>query len=173
MNRKASLALSALAIVALSSCQQEAPPPAAPAEAGPAAVAEAPATPPSSKDPGAYEAFTPSGPALDHRAFAGRFSGTLPCASCPGIDTTLVLKDDYSFELTEVHQDSKDPAVLTKGTWTAEEDGHRIRLDPDSKAAEDRLFKAVANDEVQALDKDGNAIESSANLSLRRGTASQ
>ena len=113
----------------------------------------------------------PSGPALVHRAVAGRFSGTLPCASCPGTDTLLVLKDDYRFELEEKFQGSDAPAATIVGTWSAEEDGQRLGLDPDDKNTEDRLLQAVANDEIRVLDKDGKPIDIDANLSLRRDAA--
>lgn len=169
MNRNMlSLLILLLAASLGTACQRDAEPPAAPAEAEKTAEAAPPATPASSSDPGAYEAFVPSGPALDHRAFAGRFSGILPCAGCPGTDTVLSLGEDYRFEFTETLQGSGAAPATVKGSWSAEEDGHRLRLDPDSKEAEDRLFQVIANDEIRLLDKDGKPIESEANLSLRR-----
>ncbi|MDE0535713.1 copper resistance protein NlpE [Tenacibaculum sp. L6] len=39
--------------------------------------------------------------------WAGIYEGTLPCASCPGINTTLKLNADLTFELTEVYLDEE------------------------------------------------------------------
>ena len=155
--------------------QQSAPPPAsadAPANSAVApAPAEAPPEAPAADKAGAYEAFVPSGPALDHRAFAGMFMGTLPCASCAGIDTQLELKDDYSFMLNETYRESKDAGPFRiKGTWSAEEDGHLLRLDPESKSENDRLFQVVANDEIKLLDADGKPLVGTPNYSLRRAS---
>lgn len=38
----------------------------------------------------------------------GTYKGTLPCASCPGIDMTVVLNKDNTFTVTTVYQGVKD-----------------------------------------------------------------
>jgi hypothetical protein len=51
-------------------------------------------------------------------ALVGRYSGTLPCADCPGIVTTLWLHPDAGFVLQETYLD-RDPAPTgTFGSWT-------------------------------------------------------
>lgn len=156
----------------MAGCQREPAPPTAPAStpANPTADATPSAVDTKVDDkPDAYEAFVPNGPALDQRAFAGRFTGTLPCATCPGIDTQIEIKDDYTFQLTETYKESKDASpIKTKGTWSAESDGHMLRLDPDSKSEDDRLYQVLANDEIKLLDKEGKPIVGSLDYSLRR-----
>ncbi|NUO75881.1 MAG: copper resistance protein NlpE [Lysobacter sp.] len=155
------LVLASAAVIALAACEKK---PAEPVAAAPAAdAAMAPAATP--------EPAPPAAPALDAKAFAGTFSGTLPCADCPGIDTKLELKADGTYAVEDVYQDRKDGNTKGDGTWTAEEAGARIRLDPNSKSDEDRLYQVVSADEIRALDKDGKAIESQANLSLKRQAA--
>lgn len=165
MNQKL-LALACLAALTLSACnkQAETPPAEAPktAEAAPAPAAE--------PTPAPVEAPKP---AFDAAAFAGAFSGTLPCADCGGIDTKLELKADGSYAIDETYQGKKDGAHKGDGSWTAEEDGKRLRLDPNSKSDSDRLFEVVSHEEIRSLDSQGQAIASQANQSLKRASAAQ
>lgn len=164
MNPKLLVIASVALSVAIVGCKPQ--PPAEPAADAPKAeAAVAPAAVP--------EAAPPVAPALDAKAFAGTFSGTLPCADCPGIDTKLELKADGSYAIDETYQSRKDGNSKGDGTWTAEEAGQRVRLDPNSKTLEDRLYQVVSADEIRAVDKDGKAIETQANLSLKRQPAAQ
>jgi copper homeostasis protein (lipoprotein) len=164
MNQKL-LALACLAALALSACNKPAEAPAAPAETAKAAE-PAPAPEP------APVAEAPK-PGFDVAAFAGSFSGTLPCADCSGIDTKIEFKADGSYAIDETYQGKKDGAAKGDGTWTAEEDGKRLRLDPNSKTDPDRLFEVVSHEEIRQLDTEGKAIASQANLSLKRASAAQ
>jgi uncharacterized lipoprotein NlpE involved in copper resistance len=107
---------------------------------------------------------------LDMRAFAGSFEGTVPCADCPGIDTALELFADGSARLDEQYRDRKHETGET-GTWTVEEHGKRIRFDPDSKDAEDRVYAVTSNDELRMVDRDGNPIDGDAYALVRAGKA--
>jgi copper homeostasis protein (lipoprotein) len=111
---------------------------------------------------------SPAPEGLDVRAFAGSFKGTLPCADCPGIDSTLELKADGSYALHDVYQESGNATNDGTGTWTVEEAGKRIRLDPNSKDDQDRLYAVASNNELQMLDADGKAPASGLDYSLRR-----
>ncbi len=141
-------------------------PAAAPAEAGQAAADAHPTDVISEVD----NAPAPEG--LDVRAFAGTFGGTLPCADCPGIDTALELKADGTYALHRKYRE-RDAASDGDGTWTVEEGGRRIRLDPNSKQDEDSLYEVVSNDELRMLDADGKAIESGLDYALRRRVAAK
>ena len=46
----------------------------------------------------------PNAAGFSSKDFAGIFTGSLPCADCPGIDETLQLNPDGSFELTDVYR---------------------------------------------------------------------
>lgn len=117
----------------LAACQpQSATPEAAPAAAD--TVAPAPAVQ-AVAAPAATQAATPAANASDPRAFAGRFVAG---------GTSIELRGDGRFEL-------RDAGVAVDGTWTAEEDGTRIRLDPNSKAEPDRLFSVISIDEIRPL----------------------
>lgn len=164
MNQKL-LALACLAALALSACNKPAEAPSAPAEA-PKAAEPAPAPAPAAAAQAPKAGF-------DLAAFAGGFNGTLPCADCPGIETKLELKGDGSYNIDETYQDKKDGNHKGDGSWTAEEDGKRLRLDPNSKSDSDRLFEVISNDEIRLLDQDGKAIDSPLNYSLKRVSVAQ
>lgn len=163
MNRKL-LLIAMASTLAIAACK-----PQAPAEpATPAADTAAPA--PAEPAPVAVEsapANTAADVPFDVKGFAGTFSGTLPCADCPGIDTTIALKPDGSYTVHEVYQ-GKPGGFDGDGTWTAEENGQRIRLDPNSKSEQDRLFAVKSKDEIETLDMEGKAIATSTPHALKR-----
>ena len=159
MNRKL-LLIAMASTLAIAACKPQAPAePGAPvaAPAAPVAVESAPAS-------------TAADVPFDIKGFAGTFTGTLPCADCPGIDTSIALKADGSYVLRETYQGKPD-AFDGDGTWTAEENGQRIRLDPNSKSVQDRLFAVKSKDEIEALDMEGKAIATSAPHALKRKDA--
>ena len=172
MNPTARLACLALSVALVAACQRSEPADDATAAADTASTA-APATAPAedaskvvSTDDGAADAGE-----LDLRAFAGTFNGSLPCASCPGIETELTLSPDGTFAMTETYIDQPDGTQKSQGTWSAEQDGARLRLDPDSKSENDRVYEIVSNDEVRMLDLGAQRIESGLDYSLRRSGA--
>jgi copper homeostasis protein (lipoprotein) len=110
-------------------------------------------------------------PTFDQKGFAGTFKGSLPCADCPGIDATLELKPDGSFQLSEVHQTKAAANSKIDGTWTVEAGDKQIRLDPNSKAEQDRLFAIASNEQIDVLGADGKP--GNVAQSLKRETATQ
>ena len=127
-------AASVIALVTtLAACQPQPAPP----EVTPAAADAAAPVPAAQAD--AAPAATPVASASDARAFAGRFIAG---------SASIELRGDGSFELS-------DGGTRFDGTWTAEEDGARIRLDPNSKAEPDRLFSVASSDEIHPLGAEG------------------
>ena len=167
MNRKHLTAACLVALVALAGCKRETE--AAP-DLAPVAETQPVATTPAGVAP-ATEPAPEAGPALDTKAFAGNFSGTLPCADCPGIDTTLELHTDGTFMLMETYQERKVEPAMLEGTWTAEENGSRIRLDPNSKSEQDRLYAVTSRDQIIQLGSDGTPAATGADSSLKRDAA--
>ncbi|GAB3096366.1 copper resistance protein NlpE [Lysobacter terrae] len=162
MNQKL-LLLAAASVLAIAACKPQAPaepavPAAAPAEPAapaPVAVESAPAT-------------APSDVPFDIKGFAGVFTGTLPCADCPGIDTTVTLNRDGTYTVHDTYQGKPGKGFDGEGTWTAEENGQRLRLDPNSKSEQDRLFAVASQDQIDQLDAEGKAIDTQAPHSLKR-----
>lgn len=117
----------------------------------------------------AQSGVQPDAGAIDSKAFAGKFTGTLPCADCPGIDETLQLDADGSFVLTDAYQERPDSTFTLHGTWSLEADGKRVRLDPGSKAEVDRLFAIDDNDTLTLLGADGERADGAPDMRLKRG----
>lgn len=161
-----SFALGLLAL-SLAACKQEAEP----APAAPAAVVEpAPAPTPEMTPQSSDSDLAAKSGAIDMKAFPGKFAGTLPCASCPGIDTKLELMADGPFKLTETYQGEAGAPTVSEGTWTIEDGGKRLLLDPNSKSDPDRSYEIVSNDEIRLLGQDGKPVKSQLNYSLKRET---
>ena len=96
----------------------------------------------------------------------GTFAGTLPCADCPGINTTLVISEDGTYTLAEAYQERQDKAV-SDGKWTLGADGKTLHLVPTAGDG-DRYYQSVSADELRMLDADGKPVDSPLNYSLHR-----
>ena len=168
MNRTRILLAIALSCLAIAACKRDADSP--PATDAMPAVAEAVPAEPASAVISEVDHNSPASaaPGFDAKAFAGTYGGTLPCADCPGIDTSIMFSPEGGYTLSEVYQDRDSGSLVVKGTWTVREDGKTLLLDPEDKAAHDRWYEVVSPSELRALDKDGKAIDSSLDYSLRR-----
>lgn len=88
--------------------------------------------------------------------WAGTYSGTVPCASCPGIDTVVTLYDDGTYRRTLHYIDKSPGPEVETGTFAWNDAGSRVILDADVSAphqyqvGEHRLFQ---------LDLQGQRIE--------------
>ena len=162
MNRQTVAIAIAFATLSIAGCKREATAPpaveAAPAEAIKSAVI-------SEIDHGSpASAF----PAFDVKAFAGLYAGILPCADCPGIDTSIAFTPEGSYSMSETYQEPGGGSFVTKGTWTLREDGKTLLLDPEDKEERDRWYEIVSATELRALDRDGKAIDGKLDYTLRR-----
>ncbi|UYW01207.1 copper resistance protein NlpE [Flavobacterium agricola] len=88
--------------------------------------------------------------------WAGTYTATLPCADCPGINATVVLNDDNTFEVTYDYIDNPTNKLVDKGTFTWFNNGNAIETTGDGERAK---YKVIENGLVQ-LDQDGNEVVS-------------
>lgn len=102
--------------------------------------------------------------------FAGVFSGTLPCADCPGIDTTLTLKADGSYLLHSVYQE-RSASFDEEGVWQVEQSDRSIRLQPKGTDDATSGYQIISKDELKMLDSEGKPIDTPLNYSLHRKAA--
>lgn len=87
--------------------------------------------------------------------WAGTYVGTLPCADCPGIQTTIFLFENGDFEIEENYLE-RSFMRQDKGTFEWNDAGDVITL----RGIEDsnpRLFKVAENQIIQ-LDIEGKPI---------------
>ena len=102
--------------------------------------------------------------------WVGRYYGVLPCASCEGIETTLILQEDGSYQLTETYKQRQPFTEETAGRFTWRKPQEIFQLD---KAGGERLYQ-IGNGQIWALDADGKQVEGElANLYILKQTASQ
>ncbi|MCE7733051.1 copper resistance protein NlpE [Vibrio campbellii] len=64
----------------------------------------------------------------NQEAWSGTFTGTLPCADCPGIDTTLVLSDDNTYTLEQHYQEKGEAPIRTEGLLSWNDTGDTVTL---------------------------------------------
>ncbi|NML36292.1 copper resistance protein NlpE [Chitinophaga sp. G-6-1-13] len=108
------------------------------------------------------------------------YTGTLPCADCSGIQTTLSLEEngpdgEQSFKLKETYQGvaGKDQTFNSEGTYKVlhgdaeDKDAEIIQLNPDKDQNLQRYFRR-AGDVLRQLDKDRQAVPSAMTYSLKR-----
>jgi copper homeostasis protein (lipoprotein) len=155
MNRKLLVASIALISIAFVACKREAPAPTpAPAPELPAVTA---VTQPAAQI--ASDVVPREASGFHGKAFAGMFTGTLPCADCSGIDETLELKTDGSFTLTDAYRGRPQGTQTVAGNWTTEDNDKRLRLSSSGKTEQDHLYAIASHDEVAALGRDGKQAD--------------
>ncbi len=88
----------------------------------------------------------------------GVYNGFLPCASCPGIVSTLKINSDKTFEQSTLYLGEKGGYFTESGTIAFSKDGDHIVISPE-KGSKTRY--AVGENRLIMLDKDGkeNATE--------------
>ncbi|PUB31096.1 putative lipoprotein NlpE involved in copper resistance [Elizabethkingia sp. YR214] len=85
--------------------------------------------------------------------WAGTYEGTLPCADCPGIKTTITLKDDNTYTMTEEYVDKKTKAE-DKGKFEWDKSGGKISL----VSKDGKRQYMVGENQLIHLDMDGKEI---------------
>jgi len=79
------------------------------------------------------------------------YYGVLPCADCPGIETTVTIHDGDRYTLTTRYQVGGDIPVDENGRFTRHEDSNRIVLDNGQQ------FK-LGHNTLLHLDQEGGVI---------------
>jgi copper homeostasis protein (lipoprotein) len=106
------------------------------------------------------------------------FKGTLPCADCEGIETTLQLFIDNtqatkSYKLTETYLGKPEPenTFTTEGNYVAlyYEDSTLViyRLNPEDPATA-RYYRKISDDEMMMMSPAAENIDSKLNYTLKR-----
>lgn len=89
----------------------------------------------------------------ERASLAGSFTGAIPCAGCNGDDATLTLAADGSYTITRT---GTNPG--NHGSWTTEEGGSRIRLDPQRKEDGSQVWAILSHDSLELRDEDGTPL---------------
>lgn len=90
------------------------------------------------------------------RTVSGMYEGVLPCADCPGIETTLSFDNDSNVSKTVLYQDSKGAAETEKGKWKL--NGPYVEVTFKDNQTEFYLIKTDST--IAILDQDKKEIQS-------------
>jgi len=85
--------------------------------------------------------------------WAGAYTGVLPCADCPGINTRLTLKRDGGFELTTQYLERQPAPATVRGQFTWAASGNAITLDATGGGQQ----YAVGEGRLTQLNRDGSS----------------
>ncbi len=85
--------------------------------------------------------------------WSGTYEGTIPCADCPGIKTTVVLNSDNTFSLTSEYME-RNTKLEDKGSFMWHNNGSVVHL----KGKETDLKLKVGEDMLFYLDQEGEEI---------------
>lgn len=97
------------------------------------------------------------------------FTGTLPCASCEGIETRITFQADNTFFMTQTYVGQPGPNRADDlGRWVMSEYGNIAVLK--GQRGDVRYFRMDAPDALHMLDIEGRTIHSKLNYTLRRAT---
>lgn len=87
--------------------------------------------------------------------WAGTYSGVLPCASCPGIETVVTLNADGSYQRSLLYIDEGPTPEVSTGSFSWNETGNTVTLDAVSDEAQQYQ---VGENALYHLDRDGKRI---------------
>ncbi len=85
----------------------------------------------------------------------GIYRGTIPCADCPGIKTTVSLETDNTFKIASEYLGDEGGKSETTGNFSWDKSGTKIIL----KSAKEETQFLVGDGTLTQLDKSGNKIE--------------
>lgn len=88
----------------------------------------------------------------------GVYKGTVPCADCNGIETTITLARDNTFTRNQVYSGKSDQAIFDKGSFTWDSTGSNISIKGQDGTAQ--VYK-VGENVLFLLDKNGKRITGS------------
>lgn len=89
--------------------------------------------------------------------YEGSYKGVIPCADCEGIETTITLGKENTYELSSKYIGKGDgQPYVSKGTFVWRPDGSTIELQGDTDGA---FLYFVGENKLWQLDMEGNRIE--------------
>jgi heat shock protein HslJ len=116
-----------------------------------------------------YEPMSPQGSSSALPDLPSTFTGTLPCADCPGIKYRLSINPDQTFS-SHMAYEERNASFEDTGKWELTDNGRVLVLHGSHNATD--KFAVRDSDTLRKLDMNGNEIESKLNYDLKREPAS-
>jgi heat shock protein HslJ len=100
----------------------------------------------------------------------GTYTGMTPCADCEGIETTVTLNKDMTYQLSNNYKGKSTDAIMKTGTFSFNKDGNSITL---GNITDGPSMYAVGENQLIQLDMQGNKItgDLSEKYILKKGAA--
>ena len=89
--------------------------------------------------------------------WVGTYSGIVPCADCPGIETRITLSKDNTYQISRKYQDKGEDVFQTSGTFQWNTDKNVITLGNLNKTQFPTMYKLDKGSLIQ-LDLNGKVI---------------
>jgi copper homeostasis protein (lipoprotein) len=102
------------------------------------------------------ETFKEEHTAKNSLDYLGTYKGTLPCADCEGIETTITLNKDETYTSTMKYLGKEEKEFKDMGDYTWMEDGNRLSLEGIDTPP---VFYFVAEGKLIQLNQEGNEIK--------------
>ncbi|WP_170866172.1 copper resistance protein NlpE N-terminal domain-containing protein [Pontibacter flavimaris] len=97
-----------------------------------------------------------AGKTKEPASVAGTWRGVIPCADCPGINYTLRLNEDNTFEGTLTYQERDVEPFTRTGTWRLH--AGKVALEAADNGTVPTLFELTKTGELNMLDQEGKPI---------------
>jgi heat shock protein HslJ/uncharacterized lipoprotein NlpE involved in copper resistance len=89
--------------------------------------------------------------------FIGTYKGTVPCADCEGIETTLTLLDSSNYKLESTYKGKSKTPFVNKGSYSWNDTGTKIKLNGIKDGEGAGQYLVIENGLIQ-LDLNGNRV---------------
>lgn len=96
---------------------------------------------------------TPAATTEHTPTYCGVYEGTLPCADCSGIQTTLQINEDTTYGLTSVYLDEKDGTFEYNGVYKMPNDSLIMLITPSSN--EKTYYRIIDDQSIMLSDSLG------------------
>lgn len=87
--------------------------------------------------------------------YVGTYKGVLPCADCGGIETTVVLNENNTYNIKTKYIDKGDKVFEEKGTFTWDQSGNKIVLNEKENTP---TYYQVGENTLTQLDIEGKKV---------------
>jgi heat shock protein HslJ len=94
----------------------------------------------------------------DTPKWTGVYAGVLPCASCPGIQTTITLNNDSTYCMETVYMEEDNEPIVKEGSFTMNNEGNIVTLSGFAEGEGSNKYMVGENNLIQ-LTLEGNRVE--------------
>ncbi len=99
----------------------------------------------------------------DKISLSGKYDGTMPCADCEGIESSLYLDKSGVYSLNSTYVGRDDYTYQTSGVWFINQNEKVLELVDDQMQ-----YYVVADDVLELLDKHGKRVDMGEHYQIKK-----